>query len=555
MKQHLILLILLVAATSCQKGFLDKLPLDSPSDATFFSSKDELNLAINGAYTGLWWESGSVPYTLYLEATTDIAWSRGDYANVQTVQAGQFTPDAAIFGNTWSWMYSSISKCNNILQNMDRAKDVVPADFYAGIQAQATFLRSYFYFWLVELYGDVPYVTTMLSLDSADLAQTPKKEIVAHLYEDLDAAAAVLPLSWSGSDEGRATKGAALALKARLALDEGDYEVAAAAAKAVMDLGVYSIHPDYNELFHYEGKGSSEIILVLPYLTGVKTNIIPQIEGPRNGSSYSILVPTQTMVDQYACIDGKPIDESPYYDPEHPFEHRDPRLDQSIIRPGVWFNNYLFQTHPDSTQTLQAVGTDTVRAGNLEVTNAYATFTGYLWRKWLNESDFPTKVTSSEQNVILIRYAEVLLTYAEAKIELGQIDQSVADAINEVRGRPGVEMPPVDAGMTQAELRKTVRYERTVELADEGFRLMDIRRWKYAEHVMPGKVYGRRTKAHWYDAVKPQIDEYGHPVYPDADQLFKTISVNTFDPKKHYLWPIPQKEIDVNRNLKQNPGY
>ena len=556
MKLRFISLILLVTGIiSCKKDFLQKLPLDSPSDATFFSNKEELDMAINGAYTGLWWESGRVPYRMYIEATTDIAWSRGDYANVQTVQSGQFTADAAIFTNTWSNMYNGISKCNNILQNMDRAKDVVSPEYFSQIQAQALFLRSDYYFYLVELFGDVPWVTTILPLDSAFLAKTPKKEIVQHLYDDLDLAAANLPLSWSGGDAGRATKGAALTLKARLALDEGDYQVAADAAKAVMDLNVYTINDSYKDLFHYAGANSKEIILSLPYLTGLHTNIIPQIQGPRTGPAYSILVPTQMLVDMYQCTDGKPIDESPLYDPMHPFDNRDPRLDQSIIRPGMWFNTYLFQTHPDSIQTYQNKGGNIVRVGNLEVTNAYATFTGYLWLKFLDEADLPLNVTSSQLGFILMRYAEVLLTYAEAKIELNQIDQSVIDAINMVRGRSSVNMPLVTLGMSQEDMRAIVRYERTIELADEGFRLFDIRRWKYAEHVLPGNVYGRRTKAHWYDSVTPQIDQYGHANYPNADALFKIISVNTFDPAKNYLWPIPQKEIDVNKNLEQNPGY
>lgn len=552
---YVILIALLVGLASCNKDLLNKLPLDAPSDANFFTSQDELDLAVNGAYTGLWWEGAGAPYYLWLDAATDIAWSRGDYANVQSVQSGQFTPDADIFKSTWSHMYNAISMCNNVLQNMPKAKEVVSDDDYNSAKAQALFLRSYYYFYLTELFGDVPWVTTMLPLDSADLPQTPKKEIIQHLYHDLDTAAMYLPVSWSGSDAGRATQGAALTLKARLALIEGDFTTAAAAAKAVMDLGVYNIYPDYKDLFHYKGENAQEIILTLPYLTGVRTHRIPQLEGPRSGPGYSILVPTQTLVDMYECIDGKPIDQSQLYDPAHPFLNRDPRLDQSIIRPGMWFSHYLFMTHPDSTQTYRADGTDTTRVENLEVTNPYATFTGYLWLKWLDEADLPVNITSSEENIILMRYAEVLLTYAEAKIELNEIDQSVIDAINQVRTRPSVNMPPVSLGMTQDELRKLVRYERTIELANEGFRLFDIRRWKYAEHVMPGNVYGRRKKEHWFDQVVPHIDQYGHPVYENADQLFKVISTNTFDPGKNYLWPIPQKEIEVNHNIKQNKGY
>lgn len=553
--KYLIILFLLIGA-SCNKNYLNKLPLDSPSSGNFFSNQDELELAINGAYTYLWWMGqNNVPYQMYLDATTDIAWSRGNYADVQNVQAGNFTSQEPIFGSVWSQMYKGIAACNNILQNMNRAKAVVTPAFYTSIQAQALFLRSYYYFYLIELYGDVPWVTTMLPLDSADLGQTSKAQIATDLYTDLDSSTANLPVSWGGGDVGRATKGAALTLKARIALDDGDYQTAAQASKAVIDLDAYSIDPNYQQLFHYAGKSSSEIILNLPFLSGVHVNAIPQIEGPRFAPGYSILVPTQRLVDLYECTDGKPIDQSPIYDPNHPFRNRDPRLDESIIRPGAWFDNFLFQTNPDSTKTYQVVGGDTTRVTNLEVTNPYATFTGYLWRKYLDSTDIPQNVTSSQQDFILMRYAEVLLTYAESKIELNQIDQSVIDAINLVRTRPSVHMPPVFLGMTQEDLRNIVRYEWTVEFADEGFRLFEIRRWKSAEHILPGNVYGRRTKPHWFDAVTPQIDQWQNVVYPNANSLFNIISVNVFDPSKNYLWPIPQTEIDVNHNLKQNPGY
>lgn len=552
--QYLFFLVILFGV-SCNKDYLNKLPLDSPSSGDFFSNQDELQLAINGAYTGLWWMGSNVPYQMFLDATTDIAWSRGNYSDVQTVQAGNFTPQEPIFSSTWSHMYTGISKCNNVLENMQRAKSVVSPSFYSSIKAQSLFLRSYYYFYLIELYGDVPWVTTMLPLDSAELPRTPKEQIIEHLYADLDSAAANLPPTWGGGDAGRATKGAALTLKARIALDDGDYKTAAQAAKSVIDLGIYSIDPNYEQLFHYAGEGSSEIILNLPFLSGVQVNSIPQMEGPRYAPGYSILVPTQRLVDLYECTDGKPIDQSPLYDPSHPFRNRDPRLAQSVIYPGSWFDNRRFETNPDSTETDQIVGGDTVRVQNQAVTNPYATFTGYLWRKYLDSLDIPQNVTSSQQDFILMRYAEVLLTYAEAKIELNEIDQSVIDAINAVRTRPSVNMPPVSLGMSQDQLRGIVRYEWTVELADEGFRLFDIRRWKYAEHVLPGNVYGRRTAAHWFDQVVPTIDQWQDVTYPNASALFKIISVNTFDPSKNYLWPIPQTEIDVDHNLKQNSGY
>ncbi|MGN6294154.1 MAG: RagB/SusD family nutrient uptake outer membrane protein, partial [Chitinophagaceae bacterium] len=174
--------------------------------------------------------------------------------------------------------------------------------------------------------------------------------------------------------------------------------------------------------------------------------------------------------------------------------------------------------------------------------------------KYQDSLELPQYVTQSELNFMFIRYAEVLLTYAEAKIELNEIDQSVFDAINAVRGRATVGMPAVTGG-SQEELRKLIRYERTVELAMEGHRLFDLRRWKYAEHVLPGNLLGRKKKAFYNNPVVPQIDEYGKSHYPNETDLFNVIGVNVFDASKHYYWPIPQKEIDLNKSLTQNKGY
>ena len=137
-----------------------------------------------------------------------------------------------------------------------------------------------------------------------------------------------------------------------------------------------------------------------------------------------------------------------------------------------------------------------------------------------------------------MRLPEILLTYAEAKIELNQIDQSVVDAINRIRQRPDVNMPAVTIG-SQTEMRTLVRNERLVELSFEGLRLFDIRRWKIAENVMPGKVYGLSY-----------IDNAG------TLKIVEAIGwVQLFDKSRDYLWPIPQNEREVNRNLTQNPGW
>jgi len=551
----LLFILALLGFTSCEDDFLTKVPLDSPSSVTFFSNETELDMALNGAYRQLYWHSYSVPYQLWLDTSTDIAWARGDFGGMLAVQGGQFTTETPVFGTIWAHMYEGIARANNIMDNMERSKNVVSAEKLLKVEAEAKFLRSYFYFYLINLYGDVPWVDHMLNLEEAKIPKTSKSEILKNLYKDLDFAAENLPSTRSAAEKGKVTKGAALTLKARAALLAGDYEIAASDAKKVMNLGIYKIYPDYGKLFQYKGTGSEEVIMEMQYHSDVFSTAIPRYLANREPGGFSVLIPTQTLVDMYASSDGLPIDESPLYDPSKPFKNRDPRLNQSILLPGEWFNGLLFQTHPDSTRTYKQTASGMRRVPNPEVTNAFATFTGYLWNKYLDESDIPGKLTQSTLSVMMMRYAEVLLTYAEAKIELNQIDQSVIDAINLVRGRQSVQMPLVSMGMSQPDLRKLVRYERTIELALEGFRLFDIRRWKYAEHVMPGNVLGRRKKAHWYDPIVPNINEYRHPVYSNETEIFQIISVNHFDPAKHYLWPIPQSEIDLNPELKQNLGY
>jgi hypothetical protein len=264
---------------------------------------------------------------------------------------------------------------------------------------------------------------------------------------------------------------------------------------------------------------------------------------------WSVPVPTQSLVDAYYCTDGKRIDDSPLYDPDHPFENRDPRLDATIVRPGARFGNYRFLTHPDSVQTWNYATGEWVE--NADVTNPYATFTGYTWRKYMDEQDF-AQTENSELNWILVRYAEVLLTYAEAKIEAGQIDKSVYDAINQVRER--VDMPPVEPSKSQQELRRIVRHERRIEFAFEGLRFFEIRRWEIADEVMDGPVVGRPKEGYSTMGI-PEFDTHGIPNYSAYIKEMRVIDERQFDPDRDYLWPVPQGEMDVNPQLEQNPGY
>jgi hypothetical protein len=241
---------------------------------------------------------------------------------------------------------------------------------------------------------------------------------------------------------------------------------------------------------------------------------------------WSEVVPVQSLVDAYECTDGKTISESPLYNPLMPFANRDPRLDMTIVVPGGVLNGVTIDiTKPNS-------------ADGLGKNNA--SYSGYYYKKYIPATINGGWDGNSTNDIIILRYAEVLLTYAEAKIELNQIDRSVYDAINLIRGRASVNMPDVTTGKTQAALREILRRERRVEFAIEEHRLFDIRRWEIADEVMPGNVYGIRN--YW----NPERSDFGQHVLVENRQ---------FNPARDYLWPIPQSEVDLNENLVQNPEW
>lgn len=553
--------VLLLGVTSACEDALDKVPLDGPSDETFFSNEAELKLGINGVYQDLYWMN-FVPDQIILDNLTDLGFLRGDQNGMEAFGRGTHSSETAGGTRTWALMYNGIARANNLLKNMERAREVVTEDLYNRIQAEALVLRAYYYYWLISLYGDVPFPTEIPgTIEEGELPRTPRVEIASHLFTDLDLASQSLPDSWGDADQGRVTAGVALGLKARIALLVEDYQAAAAAAKAVMDLNAYSLHPDYEALFTYQGEYSAETMFVLPFQHGLRDNLLPRELGPRITGSWSRIVPSQFLVDSYECTDGLPIDESTLYDPAHPFENRDPRLDATLVRPQSLVATYVYETHRDSLETWQVIGEDSTRMANEDGINDFASFSGYQWRKYASETDLSYKGTTAAVDFILMRYAEVLLTYAEAKIELGQIDQSVLDAMNAVRARAyGVDPSatteyPAVTTLDQARLRTIVRRERKVELALEGFRLMDIRRWEIAEHVMPGKLVGRPIAGYSSMSFVPEIDEYGHPNYDGAEELYKSVDQRTFDPDRDYLWPVPQADMNVNSALVQNPGY
>ena len=550
------ILPLLLTLGSCE-DYLDRAPLDVPSDDTFFANETELEMAVTGVYNRLWFNTTEGnPFMLTFDFASDDGWDRNGGA-LQALGRGEQNSDNAYTNSFWSHFYRAIGRVNFIVSGSPHLAEQMDSEKYNRLVGEARFLRAYFYSYLAELYGDVPLITGTLSLSESQTPRTPKAEVVDFILAELDEIADHLPSDVVTKD--RVTRGAALALKSRVALWNERWEEAASAAKILMDEEGYEIDEDYEGLFLFGSENSPEIIMQVQYLRGVQTHNLPRNFLSRMALGHSNKKPPQDMVDTYDCIDGLPIDESPLFDPQNPFENRDPRLEYTLVVPGSRLINHIFDTNPEVEQVLDFSQDPPVMVENIEADHAYASFTGYLYRKHVDPANYPTDVSSSEQNLNLFRLAEVLLNYVEAKVELNELDESVYEAINAIRTRPSVNMPPILSGKTQEELRNIVRKERRHEMGMEGLRYFDIRRWRIAHEVIPGPLRGRVNRysgGGWLNEP-PAIDEIGTPSYDHISNANDMVVIETrnFNPERDYLWPIPRIELETNPSLTQNPGY
>lgn len=508
----------------CQPDLLETIPNDRISKEIFWQTLGDAEFAANAVYPTL---DGTGIFS-YDGLTDHLLTNHPFNANVD-LQRGFGTIASGRYFSEWQNAYRAIRRANDFMDNIDQ----VEAEDQAAInrlKGEVMTLRAYHYIKLAMLFGDVPLITSGIDIETGrSVTRTPVNEIWDFVAVELSQAADWLPYQ----NDSRIGKGAALGLQARAMLYAGRYAAAAAAAKTIMDSQEYALYPDYFELFQYEGENNQEVLLAREFAADVNSHNIYATAAPWSqipGSSGSLYVPTQAMIDLYPMANGLPIsDPQSGYDPQNPLENRDPRLYQSVFISGR-------TPLPDGGIYGSTPGTDGSDAVQITV---YSTATGYNIRKYVDEEDY-TNPSNSGLNIMLIRYAEVLLTYAEAKIELGEIDQTVYDAINEVRQRESVDLPAITPEMasTANELRELIRRERSVELAYEGFRLFDIRRWQLAEQVMPGVPMGR---------------------FYEEDGEWKQIRLNgfdrSFDPGRDYLWPIPQRERELNTNLTQNAGY
>lgn len=513
-----------IAMVSCDNDLLETVPNDRLSVDVFWRTETDAKLAVNGLYTDL--DSTNI---ISWDALTDIAHTNQNFDVQAYIELGTYDGTSSKVLGEWRRAYRGIRATSYFLENVDKVTST-NTTLINQLKGEAKVLRAYQYIKLAAFYGDVPLVTSSITIDEGRaLVKSPVSAIWDFIDKELTEAAALLPATYPATDKGRVTQGAALGLAARANLYAGRYQKAADAADKVIKLGIYGLYESYEKLFTYAAENNKEVLFDRQFIKDTYPINVFSILAPysqkNGGSSY---VPTKALVDIYETLDGKLItDAASGYNPATPYANRDTRLKYSVFLDGdILPSGIAFKPAPTSG-TADAVGSTYI-----------ASTTGFNIKKYIISDDYANPVNSGI-NIILLRYAEILLTYAEAKIETGQIDASVLAAINAVRnGRNDVKQPSVST-LSQSELRAIVRRERTVELAFEGQHLFDIRRWKTAEKVIPGPVYGIS--------------------YKDANGALATVQVvsvnKTFDVIRHYLWPVPQKERDLNPLLTQNPGW
>lgn len=530
--------LLTIAFTGCKE--LDLAPENTFTDLTYWSSQSKARSVLNTAYSQMF----SSGYFFYNEALSDNAYNgRGDNQGAASLAAGTYDPSLARLKEEWNFHYEGIKTCNILLANIDRVEDI-DDEARNVMKAEARFLRAYQHFQLMTWWGDVPLLDEDIDIETAlTISRTPRAQVLEFVLSELEDVINILPTNTGYTEEefGKITSGAAVALKARVLLYEGDWDGVVAECERLIngtEFGSYALHPSYEELFLPSYQLNDEVILSLQYVPQFRTwgeffDFAPLSAGAR----LNAMAPTQELVDAYRMMNGSMISEAGSgYDENDPYANRDPRLTNTVV-----YHGYEWEEAGGGSHTIY-IEPGTAPAGeelDIYASGSSSTTTGYYWRKYFD----PTHMTAfaSGLNLTLLRYADVLLMYAEAKNEQAKLSAGDWDlTIREIRSRAGfTDAGALDynAALTQGELREVIRNERRVELAMEGLRIFDIRRWEIAEDVLNGWVHGA---------------QFGPA---EIDNGYLRVNERTFDPSKHYLWPVPRDERNLNPDLGQNPNW
>lgn len=578
MKLKYIAPMMMSAALFCGCEDLDYTPADQMSGQTFWQTEEHARQAAVGMYAAM-----KAPWCFGMEFTfdmcSDLADGTSPWADIS--RGTSFSSASGGVQNHWQYLYELVHRSNTVIRNV--AKMPISSETIDRVTGEAKFLRAMAYFRMLNCWGGVPYYdeTCDINAEFANL-KSPRctaEELRGHILDDLSDAIAKLPVAWDAADLGRATKGAAYALRGKVYLFNCQWGDAVNDFEEIVynktyDYG-YELHPDYNELFRlYNGKHSPEMIFSIQSLDGnVAGYALDIVSYFGNKSTMRLIagnaiVPSTTLADMYENPDGSPFDWDdifPGYNSASSAERRrlmsvaidqgstvvtstldcdtskvmdayrlrDPRLCLNIITP---YSHYLGTDAGSVPRDKQFVLADATRGGSPMEAMAFIRnsegWNSYFWRKWIptgNLDGYWGEYTRTPYEFPLIRLGDVLLMLAEAYNESGYPDKAVAE-LNKVRARVG--MPEINSGEARlaAEghdaVAERIRRERAFELAGEGQRYWDLRRWGLLEST-----------------VKDATDIFGDLMYTRSYQ------------PRHELWPIPLVELDRNPNLVQNTGW
>jgi len=590
---------------------LDLNPLSEGASENWYHDETEIEMSLNDL-----WRPDFFPID-------GVNWDDDmlDRNGSNEMTLGTMTSLSSSVSTRWTSLYKAIARATKVIQALDNGTASGMSDSKINqYRGEAYFMIGFAYCELATYWGDC-VLNNGMTLEEAYVAvRSPKSEVLAYAYECLDKAAEFLPESHVAQQ--RPTKGAALGFKARFALFHEDWQTAVQAAEQCMNLGVYKLHDNYGELF--KANSSPELMF---YFKGDLTlkkgyGLISTVQNYiiRKHSGFSNQSPSMELLCSYTCSDGLPIDKSPLYNPKDPFANRDPRLamtiqpfktkysadyteyEQSKIDgtfpekyPDYITLGYEYNPSPYANRVYAVSSGTMVLNNDAKASNQHSAYNGLLLRKFVKDNwkDFSSNGGISDNCYPYLRYAEVMLTYVEARNELGQCTQEDLDkTINLVRERAyrGSDMsyPRVEVS-SQAALRKIIRMERRSELAFEGVRYRDLLRWRIGEKSHNKSMYylsrawsgsadwngltGSESNSDLSDDFKiilknwddgnfpiggiPVIDENGLPNLSPMETAgyITTFYKMSFDANKNYLWPIPANDILVNDNLTQNTGY
>lgn len=570
------LFALATAIGGCES--LDYIPGDQMSGQTFWQTEDHARQAAVGMYAAM-----KEPWCFGLEFTfdmcSDLADGTSPWADIS--RGTSFASNSGGVQNHWQYLYELVHRSNTVIRNVENMP--ISRETIDRVTGEAKFLRAMAYFRMLNCWGGVPYYDESCDINrefsNLKSPRSSAEEIRGHIIDDLTEAIEKLPVSWEAADLGRATKGAAYALRGKVYLFNRQWDEAIADFEEIVynkshNYG-YSLHPDYNSLFRlYNGSHSPEMIFSIQSIDGNTAGYALDIVSYFGNKSTMRLiagnriVPSVTLVDMYENLDGSPFD----WDDMFPgfndggaetrkkylcvaidqgsttvtstldcdttkvmdaYRLRDPRLCLNVITP---YSHYLGTDAGSSPMDKQFVLADPTKGGAPMEAMAFIRnsegWSSYFWRKWIptgNLDGYWGEYNRTPYEFPLIRLGDVILMLAEAYNEAGETDKAVIE-LNKIRARAG--MPELNSGAAwlavtgKEEMAERIRRERAFELAGEGQRYWDLRRWGLLEA-----------------SVKNATDIFGDLMYTRSYQ------------PRHEMWPIPLVEMERNTNLKQNEGW